>query len=179
MSDGRTVMTAESKPTAQPPIFLGTCLRAVRFQLGCDITRLSSFVLVPFFPIRIPDIALVLALPGQFRQAMLDCQLKLTTMRREALLSTIELRTHTVGPVTQEFIVKELQSAPEVILPAKHKSANRRPNRHCREFGMLTRRICCSFFRVPVSRYSSQPKYESTMFATETRSRLECFQLSF
>lgn len=99
--------------------FLGTCLKAVRFQLGWDLTAVSNFVLVPMFPIHLPDIALVFAAPQAFVRQAGGFEIRLTSIRRERLLSTISLSTFSTGPLTQEILISEIQSGPQPLLPTK------------------------------------------------------------
>jgi hypothetical protein len=101
------------------PVFLGTCLHAVKVQLGWDLSRVSNFILVPFFPIRIPDIALVVALPLKLCNDPAGLKLNLISARREQLLTSIEIVGNTTSEVTQEIIIRELHAAPEVIVPPK------------------------------------------------------------
>jgi hypothetical protein len=100
-------------------IFLGTCLKAVRFQLGWDLTAVSNFVLAPMFPIQLPDIALVFAAPQIFLREAGGFEIRLTSIRREQLLSTITLSPFSTGPLTQEILISEIQSGPQPLLPTK------------------------------------------------------------
>jgi hypothetical protein len=100
-------------------IFLGTCLKAVRFQLGWDLSSVSNFVLVPMFPIHLPDIALVFAVPQEFLRQADGFEIRLTSVRRELLLSTITFAPFSSGPLTQEVLISEIQSGPQPLLPTK------------------------------------------------------------
>jgi len=113
----RSIDSVERFATNGVPLFLGTSLRAVRHLFGWDLTRVSSFVLVPFFPLRIPDIALVMAV--RFSALESGFTLQLMNARRASLMSTIEVSVSKKGNLTHEYLIKQLQLAPQVLLPTK------------------------------------------------------------